>query len=162
MLTQENDVEIHALAARGWKQSAISRHTGRDRKTVRKYLAAGGPWFESRRRVVWSRCGTISPPGSSMTRTSGGEPARRAHRRRVRSVLSDIGPRATPHRAAAGVSGLQQRAVARRQPRSIIPRARRSSGTGSSCPTPRGRSRPMCSSVRCRTRGSSGRCSASR
>src|SRR5450755_4755933 len=41
MLTQENDVEIHALAARGWNQSAISRHTGRDRKTVRKYLAAG-------------------------------------------------------------------------------------------------------------------------
>jgi transposase len=42
MLTQENDVEIHALAARGWSQSAISRHTGRDRKTIRKYLAAGG------------------------------------------------------------------------------------------------------------------------
>jgi transposase len=41
MLTQENDVEIFALAARGWNQSAISRHTGRDRKTVRKYLAAG-------------------------------------------------------------------------------------------------------------------------
>jgi transposase len=41
MLTQENDVEIHALHARGWNQSAISRHTGRDRKTVRKYLTAG-------------------------------------------------------------------------------------------------------------------------
>ena len=41
MLTQENDVEIHALAVRGWNQSAISRHTGRDRKTVRKYLVAG-------------------------------------------------------------------------------------------------------------------------
>ena len=40
MLTQENDVEIHALYARGWNQSAISRHTGRDRKTVRKYLTA--------------------------------------------------------------------------------------------------------------------------
>jgi len=47
MLTQENDVEIHALHARGWNQSAISRHTGRDRKTVRKYLAAGeGPGRE--------------------------------------------------------------------------------------------------------------------
>lgn len=41
MLTQENDVEIHALHARGWNQSAISRHTGRDRKTIRKYLTAG-------------------------------------------------------------------------------------------------------------------------
>jgi len=33
MLTPENEVEIHALAACGWNQSAISRHTGRDRKT---------------------------------------------------------------------------------------------------------------------------------
>jgi len=37
MLTQEDDVEIHALHARGWSLSAISRHTGRDRKTVAKY-----------------------------------------------------------------------------------------------------------------------------
>jgi transposase len=43
MLTQEDDVEIHALAARGWSVSAIARHTGRDRKTVRKYLAAERP-----------------------------------------------------------------------------------------------------------------------
>ena len=40
MLTEEDDVEINALAARGWSVSAISRHTGRDRKTVRSYLAA--------------------------------------------------------------------------------------------------------------------------
>jgi transposase len=42
MLTQEDDVEIHALAARGWSVSAIARHTGRDRKTVRRYLAGDG------------------------------------------------------------------------------------------------------------------------
>ena len=36
MLTQEDDVEISALRARGWSVSAIARHTGRDRKTVRK------------------------------------------------------------------------------------------------------------------------------
>ena len=42
MLTQEDDVEIHALAARGWSVSAISRHTGRDRKTIRRYLAGDG------------------------------------------------------------------------------------------------------------------------
>jgi transposase len=40
MLTEEDDVEIYALGARGWSVSAISRHTGRDRKTVRKCLAA--------------------------------------------------------------------------------------------------------------------------
>lgn len=38
MLTQEDDVEIHALAARGWNASRIAQHTGRDRKTIRKYL----------------------------------------------------------------------------------------------------------------------------
>ena len=43
MLTQEDDVEIHALARRGWSVSAIARHTGRDRKTVAKYLAGHGP-----------------------------------------------------------------------------------------------------------------------
>lgn len=42
MLTEENDVEIHALAKRGWSVSAISRHTGRDRKTVAKYLKGEG------------------------------------------------------------------------------------------------------------------------
>jgi transposase len=42
MLTREDDVEIAALAKRGWSLSAISRHTGRDRKTVRKYLQAPG------------------------------------------------------------------------------------------------------------------------
>jgi len=43
MLTEEDDVEIHALARRGWSVSAIARHTGRDRKTVRKYIAGDGP-----------------------------------------------------------------------------------------------------------------------
>ena len=43
MLTEEDDVEIHALARRGWSVSAIARHTGRDRKTVAKYLAGKDP-----------------------------------------------------------------------------------------------------------------------
>ncbi|WP_353649459.1 IS21 family transposase [Nakamurella sp. A5-74] len=38
MLTQEDDVDIHALRKRGWTISAIARHVGRDRKTVRAYL----------------------------------------------------------------------------------------------------------------------------
>lgn len=38
MLTWGDDVEVHALHARGWTISAIARHTGRDRKTVRAYL----------------------------------------------------------------------------------------------------------------------------
>ncbi len=39
MLTQEEDVEIHALRKQGWTISEIARHTGRDRKTIRAYLA---------------------------------------------------------------------------------------------------------------------------
>ena len=46
MLTEEGDVEIHELHARGWSQSATSRHTGRDRKTIRRYLAGEAPGRE--------------------------------------------------------------------------------------------------------------------
>ena len=35
-------MEVHALHKRGWSISAIARHTGHDRKTVRKYLAGDG------------------------------------------------------------------------------------------------------------------------
>ena len=39
MLTWEDDAEVHALRTRGWSISAIARHTGFDRKTVRAYLS---------------------------------------------------------------------------------------------------------------------------
>ncbi len=38
MLTQGESVEAHALRKRGWSVSAIARHLGKDRKTVRAYL----------------------------------------------------------------------------------------------------------------------------
>lgn len=38
MLARGEDVEAHALRRRGWSISAIARHLGRDRKTVRAYL----------------------------------------------------------------------------------------------------------------------------
>jgi transposase len=38
MLTHGEDVEAHALRSRGWTISAIARHLGRDRKTVRSYI----------------------------------------------------------------------------------------------------------------------------
>lgn len=43
MLTQEDEVEIHALRNRGWTIAAIARHTGRDRKTIRRHLAGFEP-----------------------------------------------------------------------------------------------------------------------
>jgi transposase len=38
MLSLEADVEAHALRQQGWSISAIARHLGIDRKTVRRYL----------------------------------------------------------------------------------------------------------------------------
>src|SRR2546423_5314506 len=38
MLFGEEDVEAHALGQHGWSISAIARHLGHDRKTVRAYL----------------------------------------------------------------------------------------------------------------------------
>jgi IS30 family transposase len=63
MLTWEDDVEVHALRKRGWSISAIARHAGRDRKTIRADLngtstpeCANAPrWIRS------SRSWTTSP-----------------------------------------------------------------------------------------------------
>jgi transposase len=41
MLTEEELVEASALHRRGWSISAIARHLGRDRKTIRAYLEGG-------------------------------------------------------------------------------------------------------------------------
>lgn len=41
MLVLEECVEVHALRKRGWSISAIARHLGRDRKTIRVYLSDG-------------------------------------------------------------------------------------------------------------------------
>jgi transposase len=45
MLTREDDIDVHALRRQGWTISAIARHLGHDRKTIRAYLngrQAGG------------------------------------------------------------------------------------------------------------------------
>jgi transposase len=49
MLAREEDVEAHALRAQGWSISAIARHLGRDRKTIRAHLS-GEPTPGARRR----------------------------------------------------------------------------------------------------------------
>jgi transposase len=41
MITREDDVDAHALHRRGWSISAIARHLGHDRKTIRAYLHGG-------------------------------------------------------------------------------------------------------------------------
>lgn len=39
MLTREDDVDAHALRRQGWSISAIARHLGHDRRTIRDYLS---------------------------------------------------------------------------------------------------------------------------
>ncbi|MGW0771571.1 helix-turn-helix domain-containing protein [Streptomyces sp. NPDC002676] len=39
MLTVEEVLDAHALRRQGWSISAIARHLGRDRKTIRAYLS---------------------------------------------------------------------------------------------------------------------------
>ncbi len=80
MLTQGEDVEAHALRQRGWTISAIARHLGRDRKTVRAYLSGARPPGVRARSspdplaAFVDYVGSVSPTtltsGPSMTRSS--------------------------------------------------------------------------------------------
>ena len=54
MLTREDDVDAHALHAKGWTISAIARHLGHDRKTIRAYLSGG--------RVAGQRARAVDDP----------------------------------------------------------------------------------------------------
>ena len=54
MITREEDIDVHALFRRGWTISAIARHTGRDRKTIRAYLRGD--------RVAGVRARTVADP----------------------------------------------------------------------------------------------------
>ena len=58
MLSWEADVEAHALREQGWTISAIARHLGHDRKTVRAYLEG---WRVPEVRV--RREPTLTEPG---------------------------------------------------------------------------------------------------
>jgi len=57
MLTQEDDVDAHAFHRQGWTISAIARHLGHDRKTIRAYLSGG--------RVAGERVRSIDDPLSA-------------------------------------------------------------------------------------------------
>ena len=155
MLTQEDDVEIHALAARGWTKAAIARHTGRDRKTISKYLAR--PRGEQRERAP----SCLEPFRGYLEARFEDDPhvdATVLFRELVDAgfdrSLSDAGAGAAPAGAAAGVSGLPA------PPRPGADGRDRASGRGGdpvglagAAESRRGASRRTCSSARCRTRG---------
>ena len=58
-------MEVHALTRRGWSISAIARHLGRDRKTVRAHLL--GERVPGQRAaaaaIVWGVWGNERPGG---------------------------------------------------------------------------------------------------
>src|SRR3954462_11662397 len=54
MITREDDVDAHALHRRGWTISAIARHLGHDRKTIRASLSGS--------RVAGRRARTEADP----------------------------------------------------------------------------------------------------
>jgi hypothetical protein len=60
MLTEEEFVEASALHRRGWSVSAIARHLGRDRKTIRAYLR-GERTPGVRRRAVADHFAVFAP-----------------------------------------------------------------------------------------------------
>src|SRR6266702_8228754 len=68
MLSGEDVVEIVALYRRGWSVSAIARHTGRDRKTVRAWLR--GERDRERRR----RLGPLEPYRAYVAQRLGDDP----------------------------------------------------------------------------------------
>ena len=72
MLTREDDIDVHALRRQGWTISAIARHLGRDRKTIRAYLA--GRQAGARAPAgpdLFARSSTTAAPGWPRTRTCG-------------------------------------------------------------------------------------------
>ena len=128
-MLSDDDVEIHALVGRGWSVSAIARHTGWDRKTVRKYLT--GPL----RKAGFREAVGLGFARSYVT-----------FARHLR--LLGLRPRCEACRTGGhGVTTVIARTI----------RVRRSSGTGWSRARRRGARLRMCSSARCRSRGSVGR-----
>ena len=65
MLTRENDVEVHALHNRGWTISAIARHTGHDRKTIRAYLNGERTPGQRKRPARPTDANSVEPPAEN-------------------------------------------------------------------------------------------------
>ena len=110
MFSVGEDVEADALSKRGWTISAIARHLGRDRKTVRSYLS-GERTPGVRRPAVPDPLGRVprpmSLPASPTTRTCGPRPcSTRSSAARLRRLVCELRPPDPPGRAAPALRGL--------------------------------------------------------
>ena len=81
MLTQEDDVDAHALHRQGWTISAIARHLGHDRKTIRAYVKGD--------RVAGQRVSTVPDP-FKLNLNRGGDRVDRQHQRGQRGLRSNL------------------------------------------------------------------------
>ena len=109
MLSVGEDVEADALFKRGWTISAIARHLGRDRKTVRSYLSGervpGCP-PSGRAPTPWPTTAAISRPASTTTRTCGPGPVRRGRRARLWRLVCELRPPGPLGRVAPALRGV--------------------------------------------------------
>ena len=137
MLTWEDDVEVHALRKRGWTISAIARHTGRDRKTVRNYLTgerqAGGAGPARPGSVRAVRRLRHRPAGRGPAPV-GPHPVRRAGGAGVRPVVSEPDPQHPGPESAPGLRGVPHAPPNGRTRSSRIRRVMKPNGTGWNCP----------------------------
>jgi transposase len=69
MLTQEDDVDAHALRKQGWKITAIAAHLGHDRKTIRAYLNGERTPVFARRRWRTASPGSLTTAVHGWSRT---------------------------------------------------------------------------------------------
>ena len=159
MLHEEDVVEIHALRRRGWAIAAIARHTGRDRKTIRRYLAGWKPKRGSGPEPARALPRLLSRPASPTTRTSSRQCCTASSSARLRALLPDPRPRDLRRLELRPPCECCRGGHDGQRPRSRTSPARSCSSTGSSCPRPRGGARPTCWSARSPTPGASAACS---
>jgi transposase len=109
MLTRQDDVDAHALHRQGWTISAIARHLGHDRKTIRAYLKsdrvagqrrpAGPDPFEP----FVTYCPRAAGRGSASV---GADAVRRGRCHWLRPLVSDVHPAVAHPRPAAALRAL--------------------------------------------------------
>ena len=108
MFSVGEDVEADALFKRGWTVSAIARHLGRDRKTIRSYLSGERTPGVRRRRARPARRvpGLRRSPGSPTIRTCGPRPCSTRWWPSGIALLCELRPPDPPGRAAPALRGV--------------------------------------------------------
>jgi transposase len=96
--------EVHALARQGYSQHAIARHTGRNRRTIRRWLSQEIPALSEETREIAAR---VALDGTdSVLRRRRWTPARHAR-------VQDLAREGLSHSAIARITGLHRVTVSR-------------------------------------------------